>query len=185
MSAKQRKSFILIAALMIGVLMITACGNSNGQPGAEEEVKYDIPATDYAGEYAQERASMTIETDKDGNMTATGHGSGGADLHWEWEMHGQFDVEMGIMEYTDCTITEFVTDENGESTEKVIESDGTGCLIFRTEEKLKTVMWKDSVWNDGEPGTFTYVGPEAHSDEISEDAPDDAADDNSGDTDAE
>ncbi|MCR4688734.1 MAG: hypothetical protein K5745_04180 [Saccharofermentans sp.] len=110
---------------------------------------------DVAGDYACERAAISVDVDEKGNCSVTVVWGDSAFSEAVWTMSGEYDAENNCIAYTDGEnyLVTYAEDGSIES-EEDISSDGTGVFYYNEDG---TLTWQDDVNNQADGMVFEKV----------------------------
>ena len=147
-----KKLSAMAAALLAAALLLPLCGCAvvGLEPASEAPAQIEEdgqnPVMNFIGEYACDRALMTVMAKGMEEAEITVHWGSSAWEDTEWVMTGKFDEATLSVPYADCVRKDVVYADNGEiSSETVVYENGTGTIRFLESENGVTVEWADDV----------------------------------------
>ena len=125
----------------------------------EEDADWQNPVMNFVGEYQCDRAHATVQCFGNDEALITIEWAGSAAELARWDITGRLDPETLTIEYTGCTKSHVVYNENGdvESQEPEYE-DGTGTIVFNDDGSF---TWHEDQSETGEDMVFEWLEFEA------------------------
>ena len=128
----------------------------------EEDPGWQNPVMNFIGEYQCDRAHALVECFGNEDAWITIEWGGSASELARWDIVGRLDTETLTIEYSDCTKSIVVYDENGEIESQEPEyEDGTGTIGFHDDG---TFTWHEDQSEYGEDMVFEWLPVEAAGD---------------------
>ena len=153
------KKMICLAAVLVMVFSLCACGAGDAAPAGSEIPAEDgqNPVMNFIGVYGHDRASVMVEADGMDGAKITVTWPVSAAENAEWVMSGKFDAESLTVEYSDCVKTVYIWNEQGEVDSETVEyENGEGTITFTDGEAL-TLTWDDAQEKIAEGTVFEYA----------------------------
>ena len=125
----------------------------------EEDADWQNPVMNFVGEYQCDRAHATVQCFGNDEALITIEWAGSAAELARWDITGRLDPETLTIEYTGCTKSHVVYNENGdvESQEPEYE-DGSGTIVFND---YGSFTWHEDQSETGEDMVFEWLEFEA------------------------
>ena len=159
---KKNSLRLTIVCLLCLVMLLSACSLPFGKNKADETsstvtVEEAVNMMDLEGVYSEQlahRGALTLTATDSQNVKITIDWPSSASESAHWEMTGTYDPSKQAILYSDSVLTEQTFNENGEHSDRIVSSSGTGKF---------TVSGKNLVWTDdlayigSDPSTFVYA----------------------------
>lgn len=120
--------------------------------GITDETPEDVFAGTYSEQYAH-RGVITVTNNGDNTYMVHIHWAGSALESAEWDFTGEFNGRQ-VLYYTDCMKTHIIYNQDGERTEEIEYTNGTGHLQIAEEGTKTGLVWVDDVENAAEDAFF-------------------------------
>ena len=121
----------------------------------EEDHGGQNPVMNFVGEYQCDRAHALVECDGYEDARITIEWAGSVAEFARWDISGRFDTETLTIEYSGCTKSHVVYNENGEVASQEPEyEDGTGTITFHDDG---TFTWHEDQSEDGTDMVFEWL----------------------------
>ena len=150
---KRKSLYLVLLVVLCAALVLSACGKKadKANPNAAVDLK------NFEGVYAEEIARRGIL-----QLTATDANTASIVIDWpssafqtsHWELNGTYDAAKNAIVYRDATLVEQTFDEQGNETDAVAYTDGTGSFSL---DNGKLSWTDDASVIKGSSSTFVYV----------------------------
>jgi len=120
--------------------------------GITDETPEDVFAGTYSEQYAH-RGVITVTNNGNNTYMVHIHWAGSALESAEWEFSGEFNGRQ-VLYYTDCVKTHVIYNEEGNRTEEIEYTNGTGHLQIAEEGTKTGLVWVDDMENAAEDAFF-------------------------------
>lgn len=121
----------------------------------EEDPNWQNPVMNFVGEYQCDRAHAVVECFGNTEAWITIQWGGSASELAQWDILGRLDTETLTIEYSGCTKSIIVYDENGDVVSQEPEyEDGTGTIVFNEDG---TFTWHEDQSVYGEDMVFEWM----------------------------
>ena len=121
----------------------------------EEDPDWQNPVMNFVGEYQCDRAHALVECFGNTDSWITIQWGGSASELAQWDILGRLDTETLTIEYSGCTKSIIVYDENGDVVSQQPEyEDGTGTIVFNEDGSF---TWHEDQSVYGEDMVFEWM----------------------------
>ena len=147
---KTKRSLCLIACLLCLALILGACGSSEPKPKAS-----DFNMTSLEGLYVEQiarRASLLLTARDEQTAWIVVDWPDSAAVSYHWELTGRYDAETGEIAYSDAVLIEKTFNAQGEESDIVLYTHGTGSFA----KELDKLLWTDNEETGSGKSAFLY-----------------------------
>ena len=147
---KTKRSLCLIACLLCLALILGACGSSEPKPKAS-----DFNMASLEGLYVEQiarRASLLLTARDEQTAWIVVDWPDSAAVSYHWELTGRYDAETGEIAYSDAVLIEKTFNAQGEESDIVLYTHGTGSFA----KELDKLLWTDNEETGSGKSAFLY-----------------------------
>lgn len=152
---KKKSLLMVLLVLLCAALLFSACGRKAASSADPTAPAFDMKS--FEGVYAEEVARRGVL-----QLTATDATSADIAIDWptsslqssSWKMSGTYDANQNAIVYSGAVLTETTTDAQGNMSENVVYTDGSGSFSLDNRK----LNWTDNASViQGSSSTFVYV----------------------------
>ena len=124
----------------------------------EEDADWQNPVMNFVGEYQCDRAHAMVESFGNDEAWVSIDWGGSASEMAHWDIIGRLDTETLTINYSGCTKSIIVYDENGDPVDQETEyEDGTGTIVFNDDG---TFTWHEDQSESDSDMVFEWIQAE-------------------------